>query len=385
MYDVLVVGAGSAGSHLAARMAALGYRVMVFEEHSRAGDAVCCTGIVGKECLDTFPVSSEAILRVVRSARMISPSGMTLRADTDSTVAYILDRGLFDSCLAMKAQEAGADHLWGSRVKNVLIGEDSVKVELDNSPKSYEGKTVVIASGFHSRLTERVGLGRVHDFAAGAQVEVASEEVDELEVYFGRHVAPGLFGWLVPTSEGRARVGLLSRRHPGEHLRGFLSELAEQGKIMPDGAKVTYGGVPLRTLAKTYRERTIVVGDAAGHVKPTTAGGIYYGLLCAEDAVDTLDEALSTGDFRASTFARYERMWRTRLGGELRVGRWARWFFEHCSDERIDRGFQILKSKDIHETLLNSPDFSFDWHRRLILKSIRLAGVRGVFQMLRPG
>jgi len=385
MYDVLVVGAGSVGSHLAARMAGLGYKVMVFEEHPNAGEAVCCTGIVGKECLDRFPVDSEVVLRTVNSATVFSPSGIALHADSEATMAYILDRSAFDACLAAKAQEAGADHLWGSRINNILLGQDSDTVEVDNSARCYKGKTVVIASGFHSRLTERVGLGRVRDFAAGAQVEVASRDVGELEVYFGRNVTPGLFGWVVPTCDGRVRVGLLARRNPGEYLRRFLSTLERQGKIEVDDARVSFGSVPLRPLARTYAERTIVVGDAAGHVKPTTAGGIYYGLLCAEDAVDTLHEALSKEDYRTAMFAGYEKRWKRRLGGELRAGRWARWFFERCSDERIDRGFRVLESRDIPKAVLRSSDFSFDWHRSLILKSVRLAGVRGMIQMLRPG
>ena len=214
--------------------------------------------------------------------------------------------------------------------------------------------------------------------------KVEAEGIDELEVYFGRDIAPGLFGWLVPTSEGRARVGLLCRRHPGEYLRGLLALLAKKGKISSRDGKVSYGGVPLRTLPKTYRERVIVVGDAAGHVKPTTAGGIYYGLLCAEKAVDTLHESLELGNFQASMFAKYEKGWKKRLGGELRTGRWVRRVFERCSDERLDRGFRVLKSKDIHGRLVSSPEFSFDWHRKLIFKTLRLAGPRGIIQVLRP-
>jgi flavin-dependent dehydrogenase len=346
-------------------MAALGYSVAVFEEHTRSGDPVCCTGIVGKECIERFSVGPEPLLREVKSATLVSPSGIALRAASGSTIAYILDRRRFDAYLCLRAQEAGADLL-------------------DGNTRTFQGKTVVIACGFHSRLSERVGLGRVPDFAAGAQREVDAKGIEELEVYFGRHVAPGFFGWLVPTSQGRARVGLLSRQHPGRYLRNLLSSLAREGKISASEEETSYGGVPLAPLPKAYRERVIVVGDAAGHVKPTTAGGIYYGLLCAEDAVETLHEALAVGDFRAATFANYETRWRRRLGGELRAGRWARRIFERCSDKRIDRGFRALESKDINGVLLNSPEFSFDWHRSLMFKTVRLVGLRGIIQILRP-
>lgn len=384
MYDTIIVGAGPVGSHVAARLAGLGYKVIVFEEHSGAGEAVCCTGIVGKECLDTFPVDSEAVLRAEKSATLFSPSGIPLRVEKQEVQAYILDRGVFDSFLSTSAQEAGVDYLWGSRVRTILPGEESVRVEIENSSKSFEGKTAVIASGFHSRLTERVGLGRVRDFAAGAQVEVDAEGVDEVEIYFGKNVAPGFFGWLVPTSQGRARVGLLARRRPGKYLRALLDVLADQDRIAARDARIYYGGVPLRPLSRTYTDRVLVVGDAAGQVKPTTAGGIYYGLLCAENAVDTLHQALAVDSFEADTLSSYEKRWKERLGSELRASRWARWLLEHLSDERLDRTFKVVESKGIHTALLDSPEFSFDWHRGLILKALRLVGLRGMLRIMRP-
>ena len=257
-------------------------------------------------------------------------------------------------------------------------------MEIESSSKSFEGKTAVIASGFHSRLTERVGLGRVRDFAAGAQVEVDAEAVDEVEIYFGKNVAPGFFGWLVPTSQGRARVGLLARRRPGKYLRALLDVLADQDRIAAHDARIYYGGVPLRPLSRTYTDRVLVVGDAAGQVKPTTAGGIYYGLLCAENAVDTLHQALAVDSFEADTLSSYEKRWKERLGSELRASRWARWLLEHLSDERLDRTFKVVESKGIHTALLDSPEFSFDWHRGLILKALRLVGLGGMLRIMRP-
>ena len=83
----------------------------------------------------------------------------------------------------------------------------------------------------------------------------------------------------------------------------------------------------------------MVVGDAAGQVKPTSGGGIYYGLLCADIAADTLHRALQEGDFSAGMLSRYERKWKKRLGRELKIGYWARRMFERLSDGQIDRIF----------------------------------------------
>ena len=75
-----------------------------------------------------------------------------------------------------------------------------------------------------------------------------------------------------------------------------MASLLSQEKIKSDKAELNYGGIPLKPLPRTYGQRLVVVGDAAGQVKPTTGGGIYYGLLCADIAAGTLHRALEKGE-----------------------------------------------------------------------------------------
>jgi len=174
---------------------------------------------------------------------------------------------------------------------------------------------------------------------------------------------------------------LLSRHDTGSYLKGFLSNLLVQGKIVSSEVRISYGAIPLKPLPKTYGERVIVVGDAAGQVKPTSGGGIYYGLLCAQMAADTLHQALSADDFSKQMLAAYEKEWQKKLGREIRVDRWARQFFERLSDEQIDRMFHIIESRGLHQTLLESEDFSFDWHGGLLMKGLKHLGLQGAMQM----
>ncbi len=253
------------------------------------------------------------------------------------------------------------------------MSDDRVKLEVEvkGSKENSEAKVVVITTGFGSRLTQRLGLGEIGDFAMGAQIEVGIGEVDELEVYFGRGIAPGFFAWLVPTSPGKALAGLLSYRSPVPYLKSFLSTLYNGAKIDSTEGKITSGSIPLRPLPKTYRERVLGVGDAAGQVKPTTGGGIYYGFLCAGIAVDTLDRAFSVGDFSAKRLSQYEKGWKKKLSGEIRIDRYARGFFKRLSDGQINQLFDIIQAKVDTRSLLESGDFSFDWHSALILRLLR--------------
>ena len=126
------------------------------------------------------------------------------------------------------------------------------------------------------------------------------------------------------------------------------------------------------------------MGDAAGQVKPTTGGGIYYGLLSAQIAADTLHEALSSNDFSDMEFAKYEKRWKRKLSKELRTDYFARRLFEKLSDKSIERAFHIIESNGIHESLLKSDAFSFDWHGEMIKRGLKHLGLGGTISLIRP-
>ena len=128
----------------------------------------------------------------------------------------------------------------------------------------------------------------------------------------------------------------------------------------------------------------MVVGDAAGQVKPTTGGGIYYGLLCADIAADILHQALEDDDLSARSLARYERGWRKRLGWELKIGYWARKLFERLSDRQIDRLFDLVKANGIDEALLKEKDLSFEWHSKAIFRLIGHGVVSRAINVVKP-
>ncbi|MBI2855170.1 MAG: NAD(P)/FAD-dependent oxidoreductase, partial [Chloroflexi bacterium] len=340
MDDVIVVGGGPAGSYVASRLAALGHKVSVLEKHAAPGQAHCCTGIVGTECFRHLRLrqAEPTVLRSARSASFFSPAGKVVRLEKDTPQAYILSRPLVDLSLAERAQHNGAQYLFGCNVHSAACVNSHVQIDTIYSGRRclFEAKALVLASGFNPGLTDRLGLGSVGDFAAGAQVEVETTGIAEVEVYLSRAVAPGFFAWLVPTTANMALAGVISRHAPGENLLKFLQELRARARIVEPSSEIRYGRIPLRPLRRTYARRILAVGDAAGQVKPTTGGGIYYGLLCGDIAVDVLSEAFANNDFSERHLAEYEKRWKKALSREVRMGYLSRLIFEKLTDQQID-------------------------------------------------
>jgi geranylgeranyl reductase family protein len=348
----------------------MGYGVVVVEQKERLEEPVCCTGIISRECVNTFSIEESTIFRWVNSARLFSPSGKLLRLWRPEPQAAVIDRVALNVALARRAQEQGAEYVLGSRVHSVQVRDDLIGIEAvrQRERSRFEARVAVIATGFSPRFTNDLGFGAVRDFVMGAQAEVEADGVDEVEVYCGQEIAPAFFGWLVPTSPQKALVGLMSRRTPVPYLEKLLSSLVAEGRIRSEQVNVRIGGVPLRPLPRTYGQRMLVVGTAAGQVKPTTAGGIYFGLLSADIAADNLRRALEADDLSARSLAGYEHDWRRKLGREMRLGYRARRFYERLSDRQLDRIFDIIKSSGIDEALLRSDGLTFDWHGRVLTR-----------------
>ncbi len=370
--DVIVIGGGLVGSYVAGKLAGMGHEVVVLERHKYPGEQVCCTGIISQECITSFGIDENVILRPANSAKLFSPSGILIRLWREQTQACIIDRPALDMAMAGRAQDKGVKYLTDTLVRNLQVRDERVRIEAVRQDKrlSLEARAAIIAVGFGAKLAERLGLGKIGDFAMGAQAEVETNGIDEVEVYFGREIAPGFFAWLVPTSSPKALLGLLSRHSPKLYLRKLMSSLEAQGKIAGDKTEPSYGGIPLKPLARTYSDRLLVVGDAAGQVKPTTGGGIYYGLLCADIAADTLHQALKDDNLSARTLANYQRRWQKELGRELEIGYYARKFYERLSDKQVDRMFNLIKSHGIDQALLQAEDLTFDWHGKAVTRLI---------------
>ena len=374
MYDVIIIGAGVTGSYAAGELARLGHHVCVLEKQQQPGLKSSCTGIISHECLEMLQVDRSLIQNAARSARIFAPSGKYLRVERENTQAYIMDRPALDRLMAGKAGQNGAEFHFSTAVTAIHPEKQHVTVEvasLQSETAVFRARCVIVACGAGGSLTESAGLGRIREFAHGAQAQVDCADVAEVEVYSGTKTAPGFFAWLVPASGKQGKAGLLCRGNPRPYITALLDRLLKLNRITSADSVISYGSIPLRPLARTYADRLLVVGDAAGQVKPTSGGGIYFGVLCARQAVLTLDGCLNSGDLSSGQLSLYQKRWHKILKKELSIDYWAHRFYQGLDDKQVEHIFNIIVKHGIHESLLTSPDITFDWHSLVILDAIR--------------
>ncbi|MBI4735737.1 MAG: NAD(P)/FAD-dependent oxidoreductase [candidate division NC10 bacterium] len=370
-YDVLVVGAGPAGSTAAEHLAAQGIEVAVLEEHAVVGEPVDCTGVVGTEAFETFDLPRSIILGSVNGVTIHSPAGIPATYQATEPLAHVVDRAELDRCLATRARQAGATFLLSTQAVDVTRDARGIEVTCRctaGEPRRLSAKMLILAGGPRFAFHGRLGLGTSSILWRSAHAELPGNSLSHAQVYLGRDVAPGAFGWAVPVNRSgipHVRIGVNSHSDAPRYLRKLCEEKFPH--LMPDEGPLSFRSwvVPVLPLSRTYADRALAVGDAAGQVKPTSGGGIYYGMLSAREAADTVAEAFKRGTFTRDALSTYEKRWRAHLGLDLKIGTLFRRLFARMADRDVDDLFHTLHTDGLLARMTEK--ISFDWHRELIL------------------
>ncbi|MFQ5985980.1 MAG: geranylgeranyl reductase family protein [Thermoplasmata archaeon] len=316
MHDVVVVGAGPAGSTTARYTAQRGLRTLVLERRKTIGFPVQCGEYMAsdREVEALFPLAGdvgtlfdlpealkEARTRVIR---IFSPSGRSYDVPFEG---YTVSRDKVDPHWARLAEREGAEILTDCRVRRVRGNA------VETSRGTFGGRVVVGADGPRSTVSQSVGLNAPSPLAAAVTCEVEGSFGDSLDIYFGR-LAPGGYAWVIP-KDGAANVGLgVWPKHEGR-LDSLLQRFLDRMGFATDGW--TGGWVPeMGSVSRTVKENVLLVGDAAGHVMPTNGGGVNTAMVCARIAGNLIADHLQNG----GSLETYERAWRAAVGGALDVG-----------------------------------------------------------------
>ncbi len=359
--DVIIVGGGPSGLLAARDLSAAGFSATVLEEHDQIGLPVHCTGVLGLDAFDELDLPRDTVLQTAHAARFVSADGSSLLIEDARVRAAIIDRAAFDAALAASALDEGAEVRTGCRVRHIDVTPDGVTVSTAAGP--IHSRACVIACGANYRFNRRLGLGLPRVFVHSAQREVPFPEADHIEVYLGRQVAAGGFGWLVPfrrAGSSYARVGVMCESRARAAFKELTRRIGSRFSVAPDWGEPRVKILPLAPVTRTWSTRVLAVGDAAGLVKSTTGGGIYYGLLSGRIAADVLASALREDQLSATRLREYERRWRARLWPEIRAGLAFRAVATRLNDRAIDAVIELGRVDGIVPLLKQTADFN--WH-----------------------
>lgn len=368
MWDVAVVGGGPAGLIAARDIARAGYGVIVLEEHQEIGYPVKCSGLFSLSGLEALGVELRAgvVKSVIKGGRFYSPAGKELLAYSDLARAVVVERKAFDKELGRDAARAGAEIKLKTRVLGLEIGNKvSIKTEGLYGPEVVEARVVVGADGMRSNVARWLGMKGSRKVVAAAQVEVEAAEVEEdiAEVYFGSRYAPGFCAWILPKGDVcEVGVGVRagSRGGPRVHLARFMKEHPIASKKLRGRStlELNQGGFPVDLPQdKTAGDRVVIVGDAAGHTKASTGGGVITGGIGARIAAKACVRALEAGDLSRAFFEReYEDRWREEIGYELQAHVILRRIMESLGDGGLEEVFQLAIDERLADLMVRYRD-----------------------------
>jgi digeranylgeranylglycerophospholipid reductase len=320
-FDIVVVGAGPAGSMAALHAAKAGRKVCLFERKPVVGVPVRCgEGIGLKGMTASIDVNPKWIRTKITKACFVSPSGIKVPVGRMDE-SYIINREIMEQDLVDMAAKAGAVYRNSTSVNAVKPLNGNWYV-CETSGASVKAKCVILAEGIESRLAR--GLGWKTDLSAEdvetcafCHVDHESIKGDTVDFYVGSGYAPGGFVWIFPHGKGRANVGLgiLGSFHDAGRSKEYLLKFVE--RFYPD-AKISdlhCGGVPVAKWQKPLvRNGVMLVGDAARQVNALSGAGIGYGLYAGRIAGEISAASFTGTECDYKSLKQYEKKWASFYG-----------------------------------------------------------------------
>jgi len=313
--DILVVGAGPAGSSAAAAAAENGAHVLVVERKEIIGSPVRCAEYIPRQLLGQLGRDRGFVVQTTRGMRTILPTG---RIKETLAPGLMIDRKRFDQALAQKAVRSGAE----MRTSTRLIGRKDGIVFLKGPGKRMQQVKpgiIIGADGPFSIVGKWMGLRNRHLIPA---LQVRAKLTSPLEwthVYFDPDIYGG-YGWLFPKGKD-ANVGLgiapgsVRSRPLKTTLEQLVRRLEKDGLIRKDYRGMTAGWIPAEPVRNVSGDTMLLAGDAAGQTHPITGAGIASAVLCGRMAGKWAARAVQAND--SALLREYDKEWQDDMGEQF--------------------------------------------------------------------
>ena len=363
-FDVVVAGGSIAGLTFAAEAAKKGLSILVAEEHGEVGEPEKCDGLVSLRGLKqyNYPPRPEVVQSEIVSGVIHSPLGKHFAVDATALDVVVLNRSAYDKQVADEARASGAEIVTGARASGFLQVQDGVSVEVGQ--ETVTARYFVDATGPSS--SPRGGI------LPAAKYELEGDWVQDrvVEVFLDAKRFPGFFAWVIPFGQHLAKVGAAGFGiNPFRALDSFLAD--KPHRVLRKVSAPVYVGGPI---SQFVIGRKVLVGESAGQVKPTTAGGIMTSVAGAVMAAHWVGESLRLND--PALLGNYQRDWEARFLREMKTMLRLRGVFKKLSNHDLDALVTTIANPELIRRLSRT---DFDFHASALL------GVLGVQGLLRIG
>ena len=358
-YDVVIAGGSVAGLFCAREIARNGHSVLVLEEDHEIGTPEHCGGLVSMSALEELGIipHSKTFEHLIDSAQVFAPNGDSFIINSKKQKVAEVNRRELDKQIAHQAQKNGAD------IKVKTSFQELTEEGVRTSDGDIKCKIVVDARGVSSLINkDRDGI------LLSAQYEIYSDWIkkDKVEVYFDQEKYPGFFAWVIPSNDGMGKVGVAGRGiRAAQVLEEFLSKKGKFSIIRKIFAPIWIKG-PIDNFVS---DRLVIIGDAAGQSKPTTAGGIFSCGFAGILAGQAIAKYLETG--KKSELQEYQKKWKEKFEKEFEKQLFARKLLERLDNQTINKLFESV-TPEITKEISENDDF--DFHTGSIIK---LLGIKG--------
>jgi digeranylgeranylglycerophospholipid reductase len=366
-YDILVAGGSIAGLAFASEAAKRGVSVLVAEEHNEIGEPEKCDGLVSLRGLVKYgyPPDPDVIQNKIASAVIHSPSDRHFAINASGLDVVVLDRSAFDKQVARAAVANGAEVRTGSRVGPPSKRKEGVEARVGDDD---------VRARFFVDATGPASSPR-HGIIPAAKYELEGSWIRErvVEVFLDAAKYPGFFAWVIPYGSHRAKVGAAGYGvSPFRALDGFLQ--GRECRVMRKVSAPIYVGGPAPDFLDGGR---ILVGEAAGQVKPTTAGGIMTSIAGAVMAARWTCECISKGD--PTVLGMYQKEWESAFLREMKTMLRLRGVFEKLSNPDLEGVFSALATPRL---ILKLSQTDFDFHGSALLGALGMTGLLRVARVV---
>ncbi len=335
-YDVVVIGAGSAGLNTAIKCARGGLNVAVVEEHTKIGFPRHCSGLYSTRFLTMMGMSDDFYEHEVFGAKFHSPSGKIIEFMRKERVAFVVDREQLDAHLGAVAEENGVKIFSGAKVLEFNASEDGASVATQKD--TLHTKLICGADGSNSFVAKKLGFSAPKKLNGIMAITSEHDDANHVDLFFDNKLYPGFFAWKIPRGK-TVEYGIAGDIGPTNvnNFNNFLQKFGVEKYELSSGV-IPYG------FQRSYSNRILLVGDAAAQVKPLTGGGVIYGMICARIAAQVFADAVSKNKFDEKSLSSYESMWRDTIGRGIRRGLAIRKIYAGMSNKNIDLIFRFLNN-----------------------------------------